>query len=90
MNKIQFRKWLEKQKPYAFVGKAGCIGICPIANWLKETRGGTWLVGSDKYWKVNGDGEQELPTWAARFVSAVDNLANPLISARTALELINA
>jgi hypothetical protein len=66
-----FRSWLEGRVGDEFPLVSPCSESCPLARWLRDTRGGPWYVGLAGY--GYGEWYASLPEWGCRFVDAFDH-----------------
>ncbi len=71
-----FEMWLQAFPDDTSVGVAGSEGYCPLALYLTEKTGVSFLVGHGRYYEaafpvLSG---RELPEWATAFVLVVDGL----------------
>jgi hypothetical protein len=48
---VDFSTWLCSKPADEYIGVTSDTSRCPIAAWLKETRGGHWMVFGDGCWQ---------------------------------------
>ena len=75
---VEFSNWLCSQPQEEVAGVTGDASDCPLANWLKQSRGGSWLVGNEQAYIINDGGSLETVYWLdrvlAEFVMSIDGL----------------
>ena len=75
---VDFSTWLCSQPPDDVAGVTGVTGDCPLANWLKQSRGGRWQVGNEQAYLVSGEEHLETVYWLDRilveFVMSIDGV----------------
>jgi len=75
---VDFSNWLCSQPQEEVAGVTGDGCDCPLANWLKVSRGGRWLVGNEQAYIVGDDEGLETVYWLdkvlAEFVMSIDGL----------------
>ena len=84
-----FRAWLEAKGQFAIVGKVRNSCECPLASFIKETRGDSFVrVHEDGF--VAGDQSFVLSDWAQAFVRKLDagHRKNTRVHAAYALVLL--
>ncbi len=68
-----FRSWLASHADEGVWMAGSRWELCPLARWLRETRGGPWWVGLESYGPGGTKGGLfSLPEWASRFVDVFD------------------
>lgn len=89
LEQAAFGQWLEVHRAEV-VGRAGCTGVCPLANWLEEMTG----LRCEVYpfsWFCAGYGSSPLPQWTRLFVQMVDGAyASQAVTGEQALALLAA
>lgn len=73
------------------VGQNRDCHACPIAQFYSETSGHEVVISSDcgELSIDDGDGDEPLPYWAARFVSEIDDIEQPAtVTAESALSVL--
>ena len=76
---VEFSNWLCSQPQEEVAGVTGDGSNCPLANWLKQSRGGLrWQVGNEQAYIINDGGSLETVYWLDRilveFVMSIDGL----------------
>ena len=75
---VEFSNWLCSQSQEEVAGVTGDGSDCPLANWLKQSRGRRWLVGNEQAYIVNDEEYLETVYWLdrilAEFVMSIDGL----------------
>lgn len=79
LTKKNLTNWLEAKHPNDYVGTAGSMSSCPLANFIVENkpniRYAVVLTGRLMYGKLRGKKEwsKRLPAWGIAFVNVVDD-----------------
>lgn len=91
----RFKRWLEAKKELfgdAIVGQPGAAADCPIATYLRETRGHTNVrVGGTTTSYTTARGRQRsfnTPKWGARFIGKIDGAGGRDVRASAALKAL--
>ena len=88
----EFKSWLEAQPLDSIAGDAGSPIGCPFARFLLDKTGEAYVVGSLVIIRDRADDNVlvPLPTWAIRFVSALDEVRLDFspVSVKTTLDVL--
>lgn len=85
--KEQFEEWL-KARPATWSALGGIACLCPLAKWLNDTRGGSWSVGTTRYFDSDSEESYHVPHWAYKFILKVDAGRTAPISALRCIEIL--
>lgn len=89
----KFAAWLAEQPPEKIIGRNRDCHTCPLNRYYEAATGGAEIVIStndEGYQGDRGYGDRPLPYWAAEFARRVDREAIEQITARRALEILDA
>lgn len=92
LDRSKFKAWLATKPPAEIVGiNRDCLS-CPIANFYGEVSGASIVVSGEggDYFIDRGDGRRRAPAWAEHFFADVDAEQNGEITARRAIEILEA
>lgn len=94
IDRNRFIAWLQAKQPDEIVGENRDCHSCPIAKFYWDATGGHEIVIFQDAWGGytvdRGYSKRPLPPWAASFVFQVDGDSDGKISARRALEVVQA
>lgn len=98
LSRVEFKAWLEVQSSMGVenIGIPSCSNLCPLATYLSEKNGGMEVYAQPesivwyRFFKhVMPKGYSTLtPTWATRFIHAIDASSQSYISPEHALRIL--